>query len=90
MLSELSALQRVDYLKFTFSSGRQTMTHSGNLTEAEASDRIYGVDIGCMAGIPFLCESKKEEEARALYESGVELEWSYEALGHVALIWFCP
>lgn len=30
-----------------------------------------------------LCESKKEEEARALYES-VRLEWSYEALGRGA------
>ncbi|WP_216818582.1 phage minor tail protein domain-containing protein, partial [Salmonella enterica] len=52
------------------------------LTEAERQTEFMqmGVDINAWLVSRSLCESKKEEEARALYES-VRLEWSYEALG---------
>ncbi|ONF85002.1 hypothetical protein BXA16_06335 [Salmonella enterica subsp. enterica serovar Typhimurium] len=85
VLSELSALQRVDYLKFIQQRTADYDAQPETLTEAERQTEFMqmGVDINAWLVSRSLCESKKEEEARALYES-VRLEWSYEALGRGA------
>ncbi|ECW0958320.1 phage minor tail protein G [Salmonella enterica subsp. enterica] len=80
-----SALQRVDYLKFIQQRTADYDAQPETLTEAERQTEFMqmGVDINAWLVSRSLCESKKEEEARALYES-VRLEWSYEALGRGA------
>ncbi|MDJ2244231.1 phage minor tail protein G [Salmonella enterica] len=85
VLSELSALQRVDYLKFIQQRTADYDAQPETLTEAERQTEFMqmGVDINAWLVSRSLCESKKEEEARAPYES-VRLEWSYEALGRGA------
>ncbi|WP_057515527.1 phage minor tail protein domain-containing protein, partial [Salmonella enterica] len=71
----------------TFNYGGHSIVLSelSALTEAERQTEFMqmGVDINAWLVSRSLCESKKEEEARALYES-VRLEWSYEALGRGA------
>ncbi|HFJ4245180.1 TPA: phage minor tail protein G [Salmonella enterica] len=73
VLSELSALQRVDYLKFIQQRTADYDAQPETLTEAERQTEFMqmGVDINAWL------------VSRALYES-VRLEWSYEALGRGA------
>ncbi len=84
VLSELSALQRVDYLKFIQQRTADYDAQPETLTEAERQTEFMqmGVDINAWL-VSRSCVKAKEEEARALYES-VRLEWSYEALGRGA------
>lgn len=67
---------------YAFSSRSDYDAQPETLTEAERQTEFMpmGMDINAWLVSRSLCESRKEEEARALYES-VRLEWFYEALG---------
>lgn len=82
VLSELTALQRVDYLMFIQSRTAEYDALPETLTEQErqAAFMQMGVDINAWLVSRSLCESKKEEDSRPLYDS-VRVQWSFEALG---------
>ncbi|EKM4847504.1 phage minor tail protein G [Salmonella enterica] len=48
--------------------------------ERQAAFMQMGVDINAWLVSRSLCESKKEEDARPLYDA-VRVQWSYDALG---------
>ncbi len=82
VLSELSALQRVDYLMFIQQRTAEYDALSETLPEQErqAAFMQMGVDINAWLVSRSLCESKKEEDARPLYDA-VRVQWSFDALG---------
>lgn len=85
VLSELSALQRVDYLMFIQSRTAEYDALPETLTEQErqAAFMQMGVDINAWLVSRSLCESKKEDDARHLYDA-VRAQWSFDALGLAA------
>lgn len=85
VLSELSALQRVDYLMFIQSRTAEYDALPEKLTEQkrQAAFMQMGVDINAWLVSRSLCDSKKEEDARPLYEE-VRVQWSFDALGLAA------
>ncbi|WP_370607516.1 phage tail assembly chaperone G [Citrobacter meridianamericanus] len=85
VLSELSALQRVDYLMFIQSRTAEYDALPEALTEQErqAAFMQMGVDINAWLVSRALCESKKEDDARHLYDA-VRAQWSFDALGLAA------
>ncbi|EAA9526538.1 phage minor tail protein G [Salmonella enterica] len=82
VLSELSALERVDYLMFIRQRTAEYDALPETLSEQErqAAFMQMGVDINAWLVSRSLCESKKEEDARPLYDA-VRVQWSYDALG---------
>ena len=82
VLSELSALQRVDYLMFIQSRTAEYDALPDTLSEQErqAAFMQMGVDINAWLVSRSLCESKREEDARPLYDA-VRVQWSFDALG---------
>ncbi|HFH0030496.1 TPA: phage minor tail protein G [Salmonella enterica subsp. salamae serovar 42:g,t:-] len=82
VLSELSALQRVNYLMFIQQRTAEYDALPDTLTEQErqAAFMQMGVDINAWLVSRSLCESKKEDDARLLYDA-VRLQWSFDALG---------
>lgn len=82
VLSELSALQRVDYLMFIQHRTAEYDAVSDTLTEPERQVAFMqmGVDINAWLVSRSLCESKKEEDARSLYDA-IRGQWSFDALG---------
>ncbi|ARC40415.1 phage minor tail protein G [Citrobacter braakii] len=82
VLSELSALQRVDYLMFIQQRTAEYDALPETLPEQErqAAFMQMGVDINAWLVSRSLCDSKKEEDARPLYEE-VRVQWSFDALG---------
>ncbi|EAW1478198.1 phage minor tail protein G [Salmonella enterica] len=82
VLSELSALQRVDYLMFIQQRTAEYDALPDILSEQErqAAFMQMGVDINAWLVSRSLCESKKEEDARPLYDE-VRVQWSFDALG---------
>lgn len=85
VLSELSALQRVDYLMFIQNRTAEYDALPEVLTEQErqAAFMQMGVDINAWLVSRALCESKKEDDARHLYDA-VRTQWSFDALGLAA------
>ncbi len=85
VLSELSALQRVDYLMFIQNRTAEYDALPEALTEQErqAAFMQMGVDINAWLVSRALCESKKEDDARHLYDA-VRTQWSFDALGLAA------
>ncbi|MFS6817566.1 phage tail assembly chaperone G [Citrobacter meridianamericanus] len=85
VLSELSALQRVDYLMFIQSRTAEYDALPETLTEQErqAAFMQMGVDINAWLVSRSLCESKKEDDVRPLYDA-VRAQWSFDALGLAA------
>lgn len=82
VLSELSALQRVGYLMFIQSRTAEYDALPDTLSEQErqAAFMQMGVDINAWLVSRSLCESKREEDARPLYDA-VRVQWSFDALG---------
>ncbi|EEI4970031.1 phage minor tail protein G [Salmonella enterica subsp. enterica serovar Newport] len=82
VLSELSALQRVNYLMFIQQRTAKYDALPDTLTEQErqAAFMQMGVDINAWLVSRSLCESKKEDDARLLYDA-VSVQWSFDALG---------
>lgn len=82
VLSELSALQRVDYLMFIQQRTAEYDALPETLPEQErqAAFMQMGVDINAWLVSRSLCESKREEDARPLYDA-VRVQWSFDALG---------
>ncbi|EBE1546437.1 phage minor tail protein G [Salmonella enterica subsp. salamae] len=82
VLSELSALQRVNYLMFIQQRTAEYDALPDILTEQErqAAFMQMGVDINAWLVSRSLCESKKEDDARLLYDA-VRVQWSFDALG---------
>lgn len=82
VLSELSALQRVDYLMFIQRRTAEYDALPETLTEQErqAAFMLMGVEINAWLVSRSLCESKKEEDARPLYDE-IRGQWSFDALG---------
>ncbi|EFR8872856.1 phage minor tail protein G [Salmonella enterica] len=82
VLSELSALQRVNYLMFIQQRTAKYDALPDTLTEQErqAAFMQMGVDINAWLVSRSLCESKKEDDARLLYDA-VRVQWSFDALG---------
>ncbi len=90
VLSELSALQRVDYLKFIQQRTADYDAQPETLTEAERQTEFMqmGVDINAWLVSRSLCESKKRRRPAPCMSpsdwNGLMRRWD------VALIWFCP
>ncbi|AZT25221.1 TPA: phage tail assembly chaperone G [Salmonella enterica] len=82
VLSELSALQRVNYLMFIQQRTAKYDALPDTLTEQErqAAFMQMGVDINAWLVSRSLCESKKEDDAHLLYDA-VRVQWSFDALG---------
>lgn len=82
VLNELSALQRVNYLMFIQQRTAKYDALPDTLTEQErqAAFMQMGVDINAWLVSRSLCESKKEDDARLLYDA-VRMQWSFDALG---------
>lgn len=82
VLSEQSALQRVNYLMFIQQRTAEYDALPDILTEQErqAAFMQMGVDINAWLVSRSLCESKKEDDARLLYDA-VRVQWSFDALG---------
>lgn len=82
VLSELSALQRVDYLMFIQQRTAEYDALPETLPEQkrQAAFMQMGVDINAWLVSRSLCESKREEDARPLYDA-VRVQWSFDALG---------
>lgn len=90
VLSELSALQRVDYLKFIQQRTADYDAQPETLTEAERQTEFMqmGVDINAwLVPAPCVKAKKRRRPAPCMSPSdwnGLMRRWD------VALIWFCP
>lgn len=82
VLSELSGLQRIEYLAFVQKRTAEFDEMDNNLSEAERQISFLrmGMDINAWLVSRSLWNAEQSQDVEALYSS-VRMTWSYDALG---------
>ncbi|WP_230041938.1 phage tail assembly chaperone G [Escherichia coli] len=85
VLTELSGLQRVEYLAFVQQRTAEFDAQDGGLPEAERQIAFLrmGMDLNAWLVSRSLWNAEQSQDAEALY-SAVRITWSYDALGQAA------